>query len=266
MKNNNTESIPKIIHYCWFGNGEKSKVLKRCIRSWKKKCPDYRIIEWNESNCDISALPIYVQQAYENKKWAFVSDYVRLKVVYENGGVYLDTDVQLIKNIDHLLNNHAFFGFENKEFINTGLGFGAVPFSEIVRKLMDDYLNIQFVIEGEMDLTSCPRRNIHVFLDYGLQQNGKKQRLKDGTIVLSPDFMCPIDYYWNIHFTRSTVSIHWFAETWRTKQESKKMMEKRIDYVLHSPNRALKLILGEKKYMKLKNSKKKILKLLERIK
>lgn len=105
-------SIPKVIHYCWFGHDPKPKLAEKCIKSWKKKCPDYKIIEWNEENFDISACPLYVRQAYEAKKWAFVTDYVRLKVVYEHGGIYLDTDVELKKNLDFLLNHKAYFGFE----------------------------------------------------------------------------------------------------------------------------------------------------------
>lgn len=105
--------IPKIIHYCWFGGGPKPKSVEKYIRSWKKYCSDYEIIEWNEDNFDISSSPLYVKQAYAAKKWAFVSDYARLKVVFECGGIYFDTDVQVIKNIDTLLQYDTFFGFEN---------------------------------------------------------------------------------------------------------------------------------------------------------
>ena len=94
--------IPKVIHYCWFGGNPKPKLAEKCIKSWKKYCPDYEIIEWNEDNFDISAAPLYVRQAYEAKKWAFVTDYVRLEVVYNHGGVYLDTDVELLKSLDSL--------------------------------------------------------------------------------------------------------------------------------------------------------------------
>ena len=103
--------IPKIIHYCWFGGGPKPKSVEKYIRSWKKYCSDYEIIEWNEDNFDISSSPLYVKQAYAAKKWAFVSDYARLKVVFEYGGIYFDTDVQVIKNIDTLLQYDAFFFF-----------------------------------------------------------------------------------------------------------------------------------------------------------
>ena len=118
--------IPKLIHYCWFGHNPLPKDAKRCIRSWKKYCPDYVIKEWNEDNFDISQCPQYVRQAYEAKKWAFVSDYVRLKLVHDHGGVYMDTDVELLKPLDRLLSHKAYFGFEDDGLqINTGLGFGA---------------------------------------------------------------------------------------------------------------------------------------------
>ena len=118
--------IPKVIHYCWFGGNPKPKLVQKCIHSWKKYCPDYEIIEWNESNFDISSCPLYVRQAYDVKKWAFVSDYARLKIIHTCGGIYLDTDVELIKSLDSLLEYNAFFGFEDGKYVATGLGFGAV--------------------------------------------------------------------------------------------------------------------------------------------
>ena len=124
--------IPKKIHYCWFGRGEKPKLAQKCIASWKKYCPDYEIIEWNENNFDVN-MNGYTKWCYENKKYAFLSDYVRLLAVYKNGGLYFDTDVELIRNTDFLLNDQAFFGFETdgtevsnpkNADINSGLRFG----------------------------------------------------------------------------------------------------------------------------------------------
>ena len=104
--------IPKVIHYCWFGNNPKPKMVKKCINSWKKYCSDYEIIEWNENNFDVNYCD-YVKEAYEAKKWAFVSDFARLWIIYNCGGIYLDTDVEIIRNLDELLNDKAFFGFED---------------------------------------------------------------------------------------------------------------------------------------------------------
>ena len=100
--------IPKVIHYCWFGGGKKPKLAKKCISSWKTYCPGYKLIEWNESNYDLSSAPQFVREAAEAKKWAFVSDYVRLQVVYQYGGIYLDTDVELLRNIDFLLDQTGY--------------------------------------------------------------------------------------------------------------------------------------------------------------
>ena len=116
--------IPKKIHYCWFGYGEKTKLVQKCIASWKKYCPDYEIIEWNETNFDVNK-NAYTKMCYEQKKYAFLTDYIRLVVIAEYGGIYLDTDVELVRNIDKLLENRAFFGFETDEYVATGLGFGA---------------------------------------------------------------------------------------------------------------------------------------------
>ena len=127
-------SIPKVIHYCWFGDKELPKLAKKCIKSWNKYCPDYKIVCWTEDNFDVTCNR-YVHEAYKAKKWAFVSDYVRLKVVYDNGGIYLDTDVELIKPIDDLIENSGFMGFDEKGIIATGLGFGAEAGNKIIYEL-----------------------------------------------------------------------------------------------------------------------------------
>ena len=116
--------IPKIIHYCWFGRGAKSDLMQKCISSWKMFMPNYKIIEWNEDNVDFKA-NTYLEEAYELKKYAFMSDYVRLKVIYEYGGIYLDTDVELLKSLEPILKKGGFFSFEREQTIATGLGFAA---------------------------------------------------------------------------------------------------------------------------------------------
>lgn len=113
--------IPKIIHYCWFGGNPLPPLVQKCIKSWKKYCPDYEIVRWDESNFDISGSPLYVKQAYDKKKWAFVSDYVRLWALVNYGGVYMDTDVEVIQPIDRFLRESAFSGFEATDRIPTGI-------------------------------------------------------------------------------------------------------------------------------------------------
>lgn len=133
-------SIPKIIHYCWFGHGEKSDLIKKCMESWKKYCPDWEIIEWNEDNFDVKFCP-YAEMAYKEKRWGFLSDAARLKIIYEHGGVYLDTDVELINYLDELLVNDAWFGYGSATEINTGSGFGAVANHPFIFKLLNQYLS-----------------------------------------------------------------------------------------------------------------------------
>lgn len=137
-------SIPKIIHYCWFGGGPISAESQKCMESWKKYCPDYKIMAWNEQNFDISTNR-YAQQAYEAKKYAFVSDYVRLAVLYEYGGIYLDTDVELVRPLDELLELPGFMGFQTNNEVATGLGFGARKGNSVVQALLRDYDALDFL-------------------------------------------------------------------------------------------------------------------------
>ena len=154
--------IPKIIHYCWFGGNEKPEVIKKCIASWKEKCPDYEIKEWNESNFDVS-INRYTKEAYDSKKWAFVSDYARLWIVYHYGGIYLDTDVELLKGLDDLLQYEVFMFFQNEVLVNTGQGFGGVKHHWLIKQIMDDYNNKCFIkSDGQLNTTPCPVMNTQV--------------------------------------------------------------------------------------------------------
>lgn len=253
-------SIPKTIHYCWFGRNPMPKLAKKCIKSWKKYCPDYEIIQWNEDNFDISSAPLYVRQAYEAKKWAFVTDYVRLWVVYEHGGIYMDTDVELVKRLDPLLFHQAYFGFEDGQYIATGLGFGAVKGHPLVREIMDDYENIPFLI-SEGTVVACPRINTAVFLKHGLIQEDRMQTIDNNVLILPTEYLCPKSVIDGIvRQTPNTYSIHHYDSSWFTKeaqlekQESWKRLQKMIrrDYILHTPNRLLKKLLGEDLYKRIK--------------
>lgn len=215
--------IPKVIHYCWFGGKEKSELAVRCIDSWKRYCSDYEIIEWNEDNFDIQSCPLYVRQAYEAKKWAFVTDYVRLQLVYEHGGIYMDTDVELLKSLNFLLNNLAYFGFEDGKYVNTGLGFGAVKGHPILKEMMEDYQDIPFILEdGSYDQTPCPMRNTQVLVAKGLRQDGSEQWLIDNVHVYPKDYFCPLNYATGqLKKTKNTVSVHRFSGSWQSEQERK---------------------------------------------
>ena len=253
--------IPKVIHYCWFGGNPKPKLAEKCIKSWKKYCPDYEIVEWNEDNFDISAAPLYVRQAYEAKKWAFVTDYVRLEVVYNHGGVYLDTDVELLKSLDSLLDNKAFFGYENGIHVATGLGFGAEQQMPILAEMMQDYNGIPFIkSDGTIDSTTCPQRNTNVLVKYGLKQDNTKQTVAD-CLILPSHYLCPINYLsGEKKITADTISIHHFSASWQTQVQKKKHKENkrkiersnRIHNILHIPHRIIRTILGDAKYENMK--------------
>ncbi|MEE0930751.1 MAG: glycosyltransferase [Acutalibacteraceae bacterium] len=256
--------IPEIIHYCWFGSNPKPKLAKKCIKTWKRYCPDYKIVEWNEDNFDISKCPLYVRQAYELKRWAFVTDYVRLKVVYENGGIYLDTDVEIKKSLDDLLQNKSYFGFEEGRYIATGLGFGAEKGTMIVWEIMQQYENIPFLLEnGKIDDLSCPKRNTEIFLKYGLKQDDSYQVLQDGTLILPTRCLCPLSYNTGQRSdAEDTYSIHWFSASWLSKKQLKEHKKEiksinrknRTDFITHLPNRIVCSILGKSRYERLKKN------------
>ena len=167
--------IPKTIHYCWFGRGELTTKAKKCIQSWKKYCPDYEIIEWNEDNFDINQNE-YTKKLYTEKKFAFLSDYARLKIVYEQGGIYLDVDVEIVKSFDDLLTNKAYFGFESNEYANTGAGFGAEKGNRAVKILLEQYDQL---LDGTKDVIGCPILNTQGLVQLGLKLNGELQELED---------------------------------------------------------------------------------------
>ncbi|HAO07959.1 MAG TPA: glycosyl transferase [Chryseobacterium sp.] len=221
--------IPKIIHYCWFGKGEKSPLIKRCIDSWKKFCPEYQIIEWNETNFDIHSSK-YCKEAYENKMWAFVSDYARLKIIYENGGIYLDTDVELLRNLDFLLDDTFFCGFELNTAINTGIGFGAVINSKIAKKMLDEYGGISFVEEsGRFNKTPCTFYNSNALIKEGAVLNNTFQTREDFTIYPT-DFFSPKSYETGIvKRTSNTVSIHHFTSSW---EDDKSLRKKHYQHLI----------------------------------
>ena len=256
-------SIPKIIHYCWFGGNPLPDFALKCIESWKKYCPEYQIIRWDESNFDVAKCPAYVREAYAAKKWAFVTDYVRLQVVYEHGGIYLDTDVELLRSPDVFLHNHAFFGFEDIRHVNTGLGFGAEKGSKILKEMILDYLSIPFVLEnGEMDLTPCPARNTKVLLRRGLRQNNSKQLLNGEILILPTEYFCPIDYITGKkRITKNTYSIHHFSASWhngvKLETRRKRLQQEKKKYILHTPYRIARKLLGDQLYEQIRSKLKK---------
>lgn len=205
--------IPKKIHYCWFGGNEKSRLAKKCIASWKKYCPDYEIIEWNEGNFDIF-LNSYTKMCYEQKKYAFLSDYIRLLLIERHGGIYFDTDVEVLKTFDPLLKGQAFFGFEDDRHINTGIGFGAEKGSRIISQMLAEY---DMLLDGCHGTVGCPILNTKALERIGLTLNGKRQHL-DGADIYPADYFNPYDDpTGRLNKTENTYSIHWFAKSWMSR-------------------------------------------------
>ena len=221
-------SIPKVIHYCWFGKNKMPALAEKCIESWKKYCPGYKIVCWNEDNFDITQNN-YAREAYEAGKWAFVSDYVRLKVLYDEGGIYLDTDVELIKPLDKLIEKSGYMGFDDNGVISTGLGFACEKGNELVGALLKDYEDIHFLLsDGTYDLTPCPDRNTKTMQELGLDISIQKQRFM-GIQMLPEEYLCPIKYYTGKKIiTENTYSIHHFCASWTSKTAKRTLFVKRI--------------------------------------
>ena len=213
--------IPKKIHYCWFGKSEMPERFLANIDTWKKHCPEYEIICWNEDNYDVTKNE-YMKQAYEAKKWGFVPDYARLDIVNEHGGIYLDTDVELLKSLDELLQYELFCGFESVNRVAFGLGFGAKKDNKILQDMMEVYDNTNFRYEdGTYNLTASPIYQTQVLEKYGLCKNGTTQLHKD-FIALSPEYFSPISEYGFGHPTIHSFSIHQYAATWFNEEQKAK--------------------------------------------
>ena len=205
--------IPKVIHYCWFGRGEKPKLALKCIESWKQYCPDYQIIEWNEDNFDLTQHP-YLQWCYVQKKWAFLSDFARLLILAERGGIYLDTDVEVIRPLDDLLWYDAFFGFEDDAHLNTGHGFGCIPHHPAVEAMAEKYRALIPDAEGAFPIMTCPQVNTDALIPYGLALNGQRQTVL-GAEILPADYFNPYDDpTGRMRKTPNTYSIHWYGKSW----------------------------------------------------
>lgn len=184
--------IPKIIHYCWFGGKPLPRTARRCLASWKKMCPDYEIKRWDESNFDVRQNP-FVSSAYDAGAWAFVSDWARLKIVYDYGGVYLDTDVELLKSLDGLLDNPCYIGVQQPaRLCTTGLGFGAAKASPVVQEMLAQYDGLQFSWNVSKKL-ACPYLNDKVVRARGYDGDGGGEVVSlDGLTVYPCRYFDPI--------------------------------------------------------------------------
>lgn len=231
--------IPKIIHYCWFGRGPLPELAQKCIASWKKYLPDYEIKEWNEDNFDVNIIP-YTAEAYKAKKYAFVSDYARFWILYKYGGIYFDTDVEVIRPIDDIVERGNFMGFEtdpklqvkadaSEASINPGLGMGVAPGLGIIKKMLDFYEGRHFeFIPGGIGQLTIVHITTEVLLKAGLKlQQGIQQ--VDDMWIYPAEYFCPINLKTGrIHVKPNTRTIHHYAGTWQDKHFSFKEWIKKV--------------------------------------
>lgn len=212
--------IPKSIHYCWFGGSPLPDDVKKYIESWKRFCPDYEIRQWNEYNFDVNENQ-YCSEAYRAKKWAFVSDYARLKILYDNGGIYMDTDVEVVRSLDPLLQYRAFSGFESEHAISTG-AMGSIKKNGWIKVLLQDYEERQFFKQdGTYDLTTNVVRITEITRKiYGIHLNNTLQYFGEQMVLFPFDYLCAKSFETGkIVQTNHTFTIHHFAGSWLTIDE-----------------------------------------------
>ena len=220
--------IPKTIHYCWFGKNPLPKLAIKCIESWRKYLPDYKIIEWNEDNFDVNVIP-YTRDAYKEKKYAFVSDYARFWILYHYGGVYFDTDVEVIKFMDDILDKGAFMGCEidpSKSSdiavapglgiaANPGLGIAANPGLGIYKELLEFYATLSFYKkDGSLNQTTIVKYTTDILTIHGLENKKGIQQIED-ILIYPAEYFCPKNYgTGKLIITNKTRTIHHYNESW----------------------------------------------------
>lgn len=220
--------IPKVIHYCWFGHNPLPKLAVKCIASWKKFLPDYKIKEWNEDNFDVNIIP-YTKEAYQAKKYAFVSDYARFWILYHYGGLYFDTDVEVVRPMDDIIARGPFMGCEKETSqiriasvapgldlgVNPGLGLGANPNLGLYKEILEMYLPLHFRREdGSYNLKTVVQYTTEILCRHGMVATGDIQQVA-GVWIYPKEYFCPMDYYTGkIYLTHNSVAIHHFAGSW----------------------------------------------------
>ena len=213
--------IPKIIHYCWFGNGPMPEKEKKCIESWKKFFPDYEIKRWDETNFNYSSCK-FARQAYEKKQYAFVSDYARAKILFEEGGLYLDTDVEILKPFPEMVDGSGFMGFERRHFIGTAV-IAAEKNNQVIKKLLEYYEQHEFLMkDGSMDNIANVSVLTDVLREYDLQLGGERQTVA-GFEIFNREFFYPkkLDED-KFRITDETCAIHRCSNSWMSERERKR--------------------------------------------
>ena len=220
--------IPKIIHYCWFGHGQLPKLALKCIESWKKYLPDYQLKLWNEENFDINSNP-YVKEAYEARKFAFVTDYVRLYALDQEGGIYMDTDVEVLKSLDNFLTLPAFSGFESAGFVPTGI-MASEKNGFWVNEQLSYYNERHFILpDGKFDMTTNTQIISGIMKSNGFNLKNSYQVYKNCMHIFPYDYFSPLQYG-KLFITENTHCIHHFASSWNP--EKRKLKKFILKYIL----------------------------------
>ena len=222
----------KVIHYCWFGNNEKPEKVKRCIESWKRYLPDFEVREWNENNFDINCCN-YVKEAYKAGKYAFVADYARFYALSEYGGLYFDTDVEIIRPMDDILGERPFAGYETDTYVAPGLVLWEPNIhSELMKIMLDMYKSQSFFNEdGSLNKTTICIYFTEALCEYGLKQDGEMQLLDNGYLIYPKEYFCPFDDRTGVlNITENTYTIHWYDKTWMSRGM---ILRNRVTRIIH---------------------------------
>lgn len=221
--------ISKIIHYCWFGGNELPDIAEKCINSWQLFLPDYEIKRWDETNFDVCMIP-YTKEAYYNKKYAFVSDYVRFWALYHEGGIYFDIDVEVIRDLSPIIEKGPFLGIEEKDYCNPGLGMAAIKGMSFLKDCLDYYATLSFIRkDGSLNYDTVVFHISNLLKERGLKKIDKIQFIA-GFYIYPQKYFCPLNYNSKVlTITDSTYTIHHYNASWiNTKQKLYKWLKTKL--------------------------------------
>ena len=242
--------IPKVIHYCWFGRNPLPDLAVRCINSWKEYLPEYEIKEWNEDNFDVNIIP-YTKDAYENKKYAFVSDYARFWILYNYGGVYFDTDVEVIKPMDSIIQLAPYMGCEtlasSKSGVRVapGLGLAAPANHKLYKEILEHYETLRFIENGKINLTTVVDITTGILKKKGLKNVDEIQEI-EGVRIYPPEFFASRENAeFTIPRTSNSYSVHYYAGSWWPKKYQRKY--KILSWL---PKSWVRCLMGLKRFLK----------------
>lgn len=251
------DTIPKVVHYCWFGKNPKSELIEKCIVSWKILLPDYEIIEWNEDNFDVNIIK-YTKQAYEKKKYAFVSDYARLWIVNTYGGIYVDTDVEVLKSLDCFLEDEAFMGFEGIHGVAPGLIFGSVKQNPVITEIMDIYHKSVFIeSDNSNNITTIVKNTTDILLKYGLELDPHSKQNVKGIIIYPQEYFCPDTHARKSRmYGENTYTAHHYDASWMTDHHKKRLKNPIWRYLFRvsaMTGKLLRKIFGKDRWENIRN-------------